>query len=117
MRFLYGEPAFVLRAKRVLDPYSGETEALDWTDVERIGPYEWCALAPRKTDEPAVSGERPVVIEATVYSPHPDMDLTAQDRIEIAGQVWDIDGEPLLWRNPLSGWTPGWQIDVKRRVG
>lgn len=117
MRFANGEAAYVLRARRVLNPYSGEEDSLDWTAVERIGPYEDCAFAPRITDEPAKPGEAPVLIEGTVFSPHPDMDVTALDRIEIAGHVWDIDGEPILWRNPISGWTPGWAIKVKRRSG
>lgn len=116
MRFPNGETAYVIRAKRVLDPYSGEVERLDWSQASRT-PYDDCAFAPRVTDEPAKPGEAAVFVEGTVFSPHADMDVTAYDRIEIAGHVWDIDGEPILWRNPISGWTPGWAIKVRRREG
>lgn len=116
MRFPNGETVYVLRAKRVTDPYSGEEERLDWTQVTRT-PYDGCAVAPRVTDEPAKIGEAPILTEGTVYSPHVDMDVTARDRLEIRGIVWDIEGEPFLWQNPLSGWTPGVQINFKRREG
>lgn len=116
MQFPHGETVYVIRAARVTDPYSGEEEYLDWTDTTRT-PYEGCAVGPRVTDEPARSGEAPVLTEATVFNPDPDMDVTARDRLEIRGVVWDIDGEPFYWRSPLSGWAPGWQINVKVREG
>lgn len=116
MRFPNGETVYVLRARRVLDPYSGEEELLDWSDPERTA-YDDCAVAPRVTDEPAKPGEAPVLTEGTVYSPHLDMDVTARDRLEIRGVVWDIDGEPFVWRNPISGWAPGVQINFRKREG
>lgn len=116
MEFPHGETVIVRRGRAVVDPYSGEVERIDFDDPIDT-PYEGCAVGPRVTSEPAIPGETPVLTEGTVFSPHVDMDVTARDRLVIRGREWDIEGEPFLWRSPLSGWTPGLQINVTRREG
>lgn len=115
--FPHGELVVILRARRVIDPYSGELEDLDWTDPIEI-PYPGCAVEPRSTDEPfdIERWRAPVITGIRVFGP-PDMDVTADDRALVRGEVWEVDGDPARPVNPWTGWRPGTVVQLRKVRG
>lgn len=75
---------------------------------------EWgpCAVAPRSSVERVDPRSPAVLTGKTVYGPVVDMD--ADDQLVINGVVYDIDGEPGEWINPMTGWVAGLEVAIKR---
>lgn len=113
--FAFGETVVRLRAVVVLDPYSGEPVALDWTDPDQLD-INGCAFAPGGSEEPLEQGRNAVVTSPTVYAPT-GADVEARDRLVIRGRTWDVDGDPADWRHPMTGWMPGVVIPLKEVAG
>jgi hypothetical protein len=44
-------------------------------------------------------------------------DVQATDRIRVRGQVYLVDGEPGLYRSPMTGTTVGPQVSLTRITG
>lgn len=115
--FPYGVRPVVLRAKAILDPYSGEATAADWTNPDRLPFKQPAGIAPRESTEPTADGRNSVITGRTLYA-EPGEDVTAHDRVELPGDgVWQVDGDPADWRSPLTGWHPGLVIQLKRVEG
>jgi hypothetical protein len=44
--------------------------------------------------------------------------VTAHSKLQFPdGTVWNVEGEPQWWSNPLTGWTPGGVITIRRVTG
>lgn len=98
--------------------------------VDRYGEvtYTWvsrtidgCAVAPRSSSrgaggELSDGGRQGVIVGLTVYAP-PDSAIDAHARVEIDGELFEVDGEVGRWRSPLTGWAPGDEINLKRVEG
>ena len=116
--FEFGETVVVLRARRVEDPYSGESR-LDWDDPLEF-PMEHCAVDARAVGEAAEPADNPIrdpiITGRRVFGPH-GWDVTPEDRMRVRGEVWDVHGEPFDPVSPFSGWAPGTQVDLKRVEG
>ena len=115
--FKNGVTAYVQTAAVILDPFSGEEDRLDWsamTETEHPG----CALVPRlaEGDEPLMSGRSPVFVGFYIFGPI-DMQVTARDRVRIAGEVFEVNGEPVRWVSPFTGTVAGTQVNIKRMEG
>jgi hypothetical protein len=52
----------------------------------------------------------------TMYAPA-GHGLTARHRVEVAGVVYQVQGEPGSWRSPLTDWAAGDQIELDRTEG
>lgn len=117
--FPYGEEVTVIRAARVVDPYSGETERLDWKQATET-PYPHCGVEIRTTGdirEPTGDVLRaPLYAGLRVFGP-PDMDVNAEDRMRVRGEVWDVDGDVDFPVNPFTGWAPGCTVNLRRVEG
>lgn len=116
MRYPAGETVTVLRGVAEVDPFSGEdSNDLNWSEPTATA-YENCAVAPSTTTEPDDPNRSPVIDGLMVFGPY-TMDVTARDRLLIRGDVYEIDGEPGFWKNPINGRTPGVQIKAKKVSG
>lgn len=85
-----------LRAVAVEDPYSDEESAEDWTtpdeeDITTLAPAE-----PRPSDEPMQNQRNAVTSGFTLYLPE-GADVTAQDRMRVRGEVYNVLGDPAAW--------------------
>lgn len=112
----YGETVTRLRAVAVVDPYSGEATGEDWTTPDTLD-IPGCAFDPGGSSEPLDVGRASVVTQPTLYHPSTDLDVTAQDRIEVRGRTWQVDGDPAVYRNPYTGWEAGTAIRLKAVEG
>lgn len=91
------------------DPIPGAPTRID---------IQLCGVAPRMSTEPTERGRQGVVVGRSVYLPDDASTIPLfTDQLEIAGVLYDIEGEPGDWTNPLTGWHPGSEIAIKRAAG
>lgn len=63
-----------------------------------------------------IQGRDTVVTTATVYL-EPSADVRYIDAVIVAGQRFEIDGEPITWTSPFTAWTPGVEVHLRRAAG
>jgi hypothetical protein len=115
MRVKHGETVTVLRAGTKVDPFSGEEIAEDWATPNRTD-VEGCVVVPRTTSEPLEAGRAPVIVGYTVHMPW-GTEITARDRVELYGEVWQVDGYPFPWKNAFTGTEHGVEVQLKKVTG
>lgn len=113
----HGETVVILRGTPVDDPYTNEPgTALSWASPERIE-VPGCGVEVRlNVDRDGGNYSDPVFLGLRIFMPA-GTDITARDRVEVRGEVYEVDGIPFEWRNPFTGWTPGVEVLVKRLEG
>lgn len=114
--FPHGETAELLRGAEVEDPYSGET-ILDWDNPEVVETWHGIGIAPRATNEDIAVGRETVHSGLTLYAVPSNSTVHAHDRVKALGQVWEVDGEPARFKNPMTGWNPGLTVYLKKEDG
>jgi hypothetical protein len=72
-----------------------------------------CGVAPRQAGEQIGQGRIAVTSGLTLYVP-PGADVLPSDRFEVRGAVWEVAGEPAVWRSPFTGWEPGREVELTR---
>lgn len=116
--FPYGVSVYVQKPVAVTDPYSEEEVRRDWTQMTEVE-YESCAVVPRSPEEgrePLVSGRTPVYIGVYIIGPY-DMEVGPHDRVRIADEVFEVEGDPVKWRSPITGNILGTQVNLLRMEG
>lgn len=113
--FPHGETVTRLRGVTSVDPYSGESTALDWTTPATLV-IEGCGFNPGQSSEPLQTGRNAVSTQPEVYAPA-DADVLAGDRVIVRGKTYDVDGQPAKWANPFTGWEPGLVIALNLTEG
>ena len=95
---LMKQSATRLRGTLVEDPYSGEPTDVDWTDPDRltIAP---ASIQPVQSDE--ITFDRDTFTARWwLWTPgHPD--VNGRDRVEYAGEVYEIEGDVMQWPGRL----------------
>jgi hypothetical protein len=106
-----GETATVLRAGTpTRDPYGNDVPGDDVaTD------YKGCAVWPRVSSEDVQARDQ--VIDGLYVLFPSDADVLATDRVQVRGQVYLVDGEPGIYRSPLTGTHLGPQVALTRVSG
>jgi hypothetical protein len=106
----YGEVITVWREVR--DRF-GDTTVVDERQIGGV------ALAPRTSAEDGADRRTAVVTSGlTLYASEPTgLDATWRIRRELDGTVWTVEGNAGLWSNPLTGWAPGEQLQLRRVTG
>jgi SPP1 family predicted phage head-tail adaptor len=108
--FPYGQTVTLIRRtvtsrdERGNDVYSESPEAIPQAVVQPTGSTEFTQF----TDQ--------VSTDMTVFLPY-GTKVSAIDAIEIAGQRYEIQGEPSSWRSPFSGNTSPVQLRLSRITG
>lgn len=115
--FAHGITAYVQTPVVVPDPYSGEGERLDWSQATETE-YTHVALVPRlaEGDEPLMSGRSPVFMGFYIIGPI-DMVVNSRSRVRIGDDVFEVRGEPVRWKSPLTGTEMGTQVNINRMEG
>jgi len=98
----------VRRTKGTPDSLGNDTWTEGATPVAAI-------YAPGSSSE-QVQGRDSVTTTATVYVPA-TTDVRAIDAVIVAGKRYEIDGDPTTWTSPLTGWTPGIEVRLRRNAG
>lgn len=47
----------------------------------------------------------------------PDTPVTALDRFQVRGDLYEVDGTPSDWRHPVTGRRPGLEVQLTRVTG
>lgn len=75
------------------------------------------AFAPRRTTETNTATRNTVVYGLTAYMPF-NANIRSSDVVERRdGSKWQVVGEPMRWRSPMTGWQPGCEVDLERATG
>lgn len=110
MDFPYGEAVTRLRARDRLDEYDETVE--DWQS-----PYQlWIpqvAAWPTIESETLEPGRDRVTGQWTLAMPF-NIDIKSGDRVIFHGETWNVEGEPIVWRSPFTGWAPGQSVQIVR---
>lgn len=110
----FGETVYVLTAGTTTDPYSNET-AEDWSAASEVA-VEGVAVEPRPSQEPVQDARNAVTSGYTLYMPA-GTSIDARSRVTVRGAVFEVLGEPAVWRSPFTGWEPGVVVQVGRVEG
>jgi head-tail adaptor len=113
MDFPYAEEVGVLSPGSTTDPYSGDA-ADDWSTTTEV--TEYAAVEPRPSTEPVQDARNAVTSGFTLYLPA-DSTVTARKKVGVRGKVYDVLGEPSLWRSPFTGWEPGVVVQCEQTEG
>lgn len=113
--FLHGETVTRLRARALVDPYSNEPEDADWSTPDALD-IPGCAVAPGGSAEPTQDARGAVDSDFDlIFKQTPD--ITASDRVVVRGLTCQVDGRPIQWRSPFTGWEAGWVVRASVREG
>lgn len=97
-----------LRPASTVDAHGNTIQ--NWASVTRLdlpGAISW----PIVTRE-AITPGREAIVDTWMVAVPPGVGIDRHDRIEIDGQVWQIDGWPQAWANPYTGGRPGTTVRV-----
>lgn len=99
---------------------SGEEDAWGdgeptWAEPEDRAVYGW---APAGTSEEQDAGRNPTQIDLQVFGPAASLDdVKPRDRMIVAGDLYEVDGERENFNYGPFGFTPGVRVNLKRVVG
>lgn len=113
MNLPYAEEVGVLSPSSIEDPYS-ELPTDDWSTTTEV--TEYAAVEPRPSQEPVQDARNAVTSGFTLYL-SPDSTITARKKVGVRGKVYDVLGEPALWRSPFTGWEPGLVVQCEQTEG
>jgi hypothetical protein len=66
--------------------------------------------------EPLQDARNSVEADYDLFFPA-DAVVTRKNRVRVRGEVCEVVGNPFLWRNPFTGWTPGLVVHAKFAEG
>lgn len=113
---MIGETVTVIHPGETTDGYGNDKPSWADDDVTRVA-VEHCGVAPGDPRPEAFTpGRSPVEIAWTIYMPTGTA-VSAADRLEIRGEIHEVDGHPDDWRDALSSWRPGIVVRAKRVTG
>lgn len=106
---------------------SGETiQVVRRTDTETVDRYDQPVLTETTIEIPGVAvalkgqgteykpGETLENDQITLYLP-PGTEITNNDTVIVRGVEYLLNGESFTWTSPTTAWTPGVQVDLKRK--
>lgn len=85
----------------------------DWSNPNRLT-IDGCSVQPSSTSLSQDGRVQGITDGLTVYAPE-NADVLAGDRIEYAGNIYTIDGDPLIW--PGAGRLAHIQLNLERWRG
>lgn len=111
VNFPGGETATILRpGPTTRDPYGNDVPG---PDVEKN--YEGCAVWPRLSSEDVQA--RDLVIEGLYVIFPTGADVLSTDRVRVRDETYVVDGDPGVYRSPLTGTTLGPQVALTKITG
>lgn len=111
MSFPLGEVATVLRAgPTTRDDYGNDVPGPDTETT-----YAGCAVWPRISSEDVQARDQ--VIEGLYVLFPLNADVIATDRVRVGNVTYLVDGEPGIYRSPLTGTALGPQVALTKITG
>lgn len=101
----------------IFEPASSGSEDAHGNPVESFGagvPVDGWGFDPGGSVESYGPGRNATVTTPTLFRQATDFIPGRRDRCVVRGKTYQVDGEPAVWRSPLTGWEPG--ISVKLEV-
>lgn len=92
------------------DAYGRPTKT--WTAPRDEKAY---AFDPGGSFEPFYPGREKVVTTPTIFAPY-SLEVTAQDRITVEGDLYEVSGDPSYWKSP-AGKKLGVTVPLKKVAG
>jgi hypothetical protein len=59
------------------------------------------------------SGRNPVTTSPQLFRRSTDFVPGRRDRCTVRGRLYQVSGDPAVWRSPLTGWAPGVVVDLE----
>lgn len=115
MDFPHGVSVTVLTPAVLVDPYSGEPTAEDWTSPARTV-VRGVAVIPGASVSVTDTQRAGFSTTLTLLMP-PGTAVSVRSRVELAGEVWQVAGDIIDYHHPLTGWAPGVSVPIKRVRG
>lgn len=103
----------VIRLRAAIITQRG-SEIPDWTNPDRLE-IPGCSMQPAGTSLTQDGRVQGTTDGYTCYLP-PGADVIAGDRIEYGGNVYTINGEPMVWASP-TGLVSNTQLQLERWYG
>lgn len=109
------ETVVILTPATVTDRYQNVT--YDWSNPTRRT-VSRVVVAPRRAadTEATEQGRQGVILGLTLYLPA-RTEITAHDRVEVRGDIYEAVGEEGIWRSPHTEWDPGIEVALRRVEG
>lgn len=98
----------VKRTKGAPDDFGNDT-------FTEVGTVVRAAYAPGTSVEQLLN--RDSVLDQPSIFVDPGADVSAVDAVYIDGRRYDVDGTPVAWEHPITGWHPGIEIKLRRATG
>jgi len=111
MRYPLGQTITVVRPTWVADTYGDPQPTGPPTRTEVPG----CAVAPRSSSDTLEPARQGVLVGLTLYAPT-GTDLQPTDHIEVAGELYDIEGDIGRWHSPFSPIADGLEVALRRAI-
>ncbi len=111
MTFPFGEQVTLHR--RELQPGADQYGNDVYTDADSV--VTGCVFAPAGSTE-TLQGQNTVVDQPTLYVPT-SVDVEAVDAITVRGVRYEVDGTPVRFTSPWTGWTPPTVVRLKGVTG
>ena len=111
MTFPFGRTVVAYRERRNA---VGEVTEVDRFEIDGV------SIAPRVSNEFGTDSRNAVVttgLTMLIADEVVAQRITPQHRISIDGVVYRVQGSPAMWQSPLTGWTPGTQVELDRVTG
>lgn len=115
--YLHGETAQLLEGTAITDPYSGETGGVDWSTPTVVETWTGIAVAPKTSTESSEVTRTPLFAGLTILGVPVDSAVTAEHRVRVRGEDYEVEGDPANYHNPFTGWNPGKVVNLKRIEG
>lgn len=87
----------------------------DWTDGDTFT-VDGCAVWPTTGTETIAGGMDIAIFGLTVLMP-PGSDVLATDTCAVRGVLYDVNAEPVFYKNPRTGSDGGLEVQLKARTG
>jgi hypothetical protein len=111
----HGETITRLRGTPAANPYSGESNDLDWTSPDMLA-ITGVAVVEGPTSEPQEVGRNQAELDYTLYTPF-QADILPLDRLLIRGRECDVLGIRIDWHNAITGAEPGSEVRARWVAG
>jgi hypothetical protein len=76
-----------------------------------------CAFDPGGTVESFEPGRDVVTTSPRVFVPSGAGSVSSRDRVTVRGKLYAVQGDPAVFTNPFTGWTPATVVNLERVAG
>lgn len=110
MSYPFGKTVTLVgRVKTSTDSDGNDVLTSTLTTLERC-PFWWGTTTEQTQARDTVTSDATVILPV-------DTDVSAVDAVTVDGQTFQVDGVPMPWESPFTGWEPGIEVRLRRVTG